>query len=75
MHDIAFIDGLPGELHFAFQLKDWSEILRAGQLFAMDDVSVDIGPTQHGITRALRLGTRAPLAVSSPTGGRGCGQR
>jgi len=29
----------------------WSEILRAGQLFAMDDVSVDVGPTQHGITR------------------------
>jgi catechol 2,3-dioxygenase len=52
VHDIAFIDGPPGKLHhFAFQLKDWSEILRAGQLFAMDDVSVDIGPTQHGITR------------------------
>jgi catechol 2,3-dioxygenase len=39
VHDIAFIDGPPGKLHhFAFQLKDWSEILRAGQLFAMDDV-------------------------------------
>ena len=37
--------------HFAFGLKDWSEILHAGQIFSMDDVSVDIGPTQHGITR------------------------
>ena len=51
-HDIAFLDGPQGKLHhFAFGLKDWSEILRAGQLFSMDDVSVDIGPTQHGITR------------------------
>jgi catechol 2,3-dioxygenase len=51
-HDIAFLDGPQGKLHhFAFGLKDWSEILRAGQLFSMDDVPVDIGPTQHGITR------------------------
>ena len=51
-HDIALIDGPQGKLHhFAFGLKDWSEILHAGQLFTMDDVSVDIGPTQHGITR------------------------
>jgi catechol 2,3-dioxygenase len=51
-HDIALIDGPKGKLHhIAFGLRDWGEILRAGQIFAMDDVSVDIGPTQHGITR------------------------
>lgn len=51
-HDIAFIKGPNAKLHhFAYHLDDWSKILRAGQLFAMDDVSVDIGPTQHGITR------------------------
>jgi len=51
-HDIAFLEGPKGKLHhFAFGLKDWSEILHAGQIFSMDDVSVDIGPTQHGITR------------------------
>jgi catechol 2,3-dioxygenase len=51
-HDIAFIKGPNGKLHhFAYYLKDWSEIKRAGELFAMDDVSVDVGPTQHGITR------------------------
>lgn len=51
-HDIAVIDGPEGKLHhFAFGLKDWSDILKAGQLFSMDDVSIDIGPTQHGITR------------------------
>jgi catechol 2,3-dioxygenase len=52
VHDIAVLQGPNGKLHhFAFRLGDWNAILRAGQLFAMDDVSVDIGPTQHGITR------------------------
>jgi catechol 2,3-dioxygenase len=52
IHDIAVIKGPQGKLHhFAFKLADWAEIKRAGDLFAMDDVSVDIGPTQHGITR------------------------
>jgi catechol 2,3-dioxygenase len=52
VHDIAIIGGPNGKLHhFAFQLTDWAEIKRAGDLFSMDDISVDIGPTQHGITR------------------------
>jgi catechol 2,3-dioxygenase len=52
VHDIAVIGGPNGKLHhFAFELLDWAEIKRAGDFFAMDDVSVDIGPTQHGITR------------------------
>jgi catechol 2,3-dioxygenase len=52
VHDIAFIEGADDKLHhFAFELEDWSQIGRAGSLFAMDDVSVDVGPTQHGITR------------------------
>lgn len=50
--DIAVIDGPSGKLHhFAFYLNSWADVLRAAQLFSMDDVSVDIGPTQHGITR------------------------
>ena len=56
VHDIAVINGPNGKLHhFAFELRDWSEIVRAGQLFAMDDVSLDIGPTQHGITRGATI--------------------
>lgn len=52
VHDIAVIGGPNGKLHhFAFQLQDWSAVGRAGSLFSMDEVSVDIGPTQHGITR------------------------
>ena len=52
VHDIAVLSGPNGKLHhFAFRLGNWNDILRAGQLFSMDDVSVDVGPTQHGITR------------------------
>jgi catechol 2,3-dioxygenase len=51
-HDFAFIKGPNGKLHhFAYELSDWYAIKRAGALFTMDDVPVDIGPTQHGITR------------------------
>ncbi len=51
-HDIAFMAGPQGKLHhFAYALTDWYAIKHAGGLFAMDDVSVDVGPTQHGITR------------------------
>src|SRR6476646_9796166 len=51
-HDIAFIKGPNGKLHhFAYHLEDWSAILKAGDIFAMDDVPIDIGPTRHGITR------------------------
>ncbi len=52
VHDIAVIGGPNGKLHhFAFELADWAAIKHAGDIFAMDDVSVDYGPTQHGITR------------------------
>jgi len=51
-HDVALIKGPDGKLHhFAFYLKNWNEVQRAGDLFAMDDVPVDIGPTRHAITR------------------------
>lgn len=56
VHDLAIIGGPNGKLHhFAFQLDDWHDIKRAGDLFSMDDVSVDMGPTQHGITRGSTI--------------------
>lgn len=56
VHDIAIIGGPNGKLHhFAFQLNDWSAVGRAASLFSMDEVSVDIGPTQHGITRGTTI--------------------
>lgn len=56
VHDIAIIGGPQAKLHhFAFQLQDWSAVGRAASLFSMDEVSVDIGPTQHGITRGTTI--------------------
>lgn len=55
-HDLAVIKGENGKLHhWAYWLEDWNEVLRAGDLFAMDDVSVDVGPTRHGITRGKTI--------------------
>ena len=56
IHDLAVLDGPHGKLHhFAFQLGDWVEIGRAADLFSMDDVPIDIGPTRHGITRGQTI--------------------
>jgi catechol 2,3-dioxygenase len=52
VHDIALLKGENGKLHhFAFQMRDWNDILHAADIFSMDDVPIDIGPTRHGITR------------------------
>jgi catechol 2,3-dioxygenase len=51
-HDLAVIKGPNAKLHhFAYHLDDWNAILRAADIFSMDDVPIDIGPTRHGITR------------------------
>ena len=55
-HDFAFVKGPNGKLHhFAFHLEDWNAILRAGDIISMDDVSIDFGPTRHGITRGTTI--------------------
>ncbi|GAA3239154.1 3,4-dihydroxyphenylacetate 2,3-dioxygenase [Pseudonocardia petroleophila] len=55
-HDIAFLQGPNGKLHhFAYLLEDWNAIRHAGDLFSMDDVPVDAGPTRHGITRGQTI--------------------
>ncbi len=55
-HDLAVIKGPDSKLHhFAFHLEDWNALLRAGDIMSMDDVSVDIGPTRHGITRGTTI--------------------
>ncbi len=52
IHQIAVIEGPQAKLHhFAFKLSDWSDVGKAADLFAMDDVPIDVGPTRHGITR------------------------
>ena len=52
IHQLAVLAGPQGKLHhFAFRLGDWTEVGRAADLFSMDDVPIDVGPTRHGITR------------------------
>jgi catechol 2,3-dioxygenase len=52
VHDVAILKGPNGKLHhFAFQMRDWSDILHSADILTMDDVPIDIGPTRHGITR------------------------
>ena len=54
MHDIAVLPGPPGKLsHIAFWVEDWHAILNAGDIFAMDGTPVEVGPSRHGIGRAL----------------------
>ncbi|MFN8030243.1 MAG: catechol 2,3-dioxygenase [Dermatophilaceae bacterium] len=56
IHQIAVLEGPQAKLHhFAFKLGDWTEVGRAGDIFAMDDVPIDIGPTRHGITRGQTI--------------------
>ena len=52
-HDVAFIKHPEeGKLHHAsFNLDNWGEVLRAADIISKKDISLDIGPTRHGITR------------------------
>jgi catechol 2,3-dioxygenase len=56
IHQLAVLEGPQSKLHHvAFKLQDWAEVGHAGDLFAMDDVPIDIGPTRHGITRGQTI--------------------
>ncbi|HEX2891748.1 catechol 2,3-dioxygenase [Vineibacter terrae] len=52
-HDIALIrQPVKGKFHHAsFILGSWEEVLKAGDILSRNKVSLDIGPTRHGITR------------------------
>lgn len=56
-HDIAFV-GSPqdGRLHHvSFLLESWHDVGHAADVMARYDISVDIGPTRHGITRGQTI--------------------
>lgn len=52
-HDVAFIrQPVKGKLHHvSFNLDSWGQVLTAADIIAKKRVSLDIGPTRHGITR------------------------
>ena len=56
-HDIAFVrHPEPGMLHhISFLLESWEKVLRAADLMSMNKVSIDIGPTRHGVTRGTTI--------------------
>ncbi len=56
-HDIAFVrHPEDGKLHHvAFLLDTWEQVLRAADILSMNKVSIDIGPTRHGITRGTTI--------------------
>src|SRR5690606_14414652 len=56
-HDIAFVrHPEPNKLHhIAFKLDSWEKVLRAADIMSMNRVSIDIGPTRHGITRGTTI--------------------
>jgi len=51
-HDVAFIKHPEkGKFHHAsFYLNTWEDVLRAADIISMEDISLDIGPTRHGLT-------------------------
>lgn len=56
-HDIAFIrNEEPGKLHHvSFLIDSWEKVLRAADLMTYHNVSIDLGPTRHGVTRGLTV--------------------
>ena len=71
-HDIAFVQGPNGALHhFAFWLDDWDHIRRAADILAYNGVTIDIGPTRHGMTRGNTIYFFDPMGTRNEvfTGG------
>ena len=56
-HDIAFVKHPePGKFHHAaFFLQDWNEVGAAADIMVRHGISIDIGPTRHGITRGQTI--------------------
>jgi catechol 2,3-dioxygenase len=56
-HDIAMVrHAEDGKLHHvSFLLETWEQVLRAADIMSMHRVSIDIGPTRHGITRGTTI--------------------
>ena len=52
-HDVAFIrQPMKNKFHHcSFQLGSWNEVLKAADIISKKKVSLDLGPTRHGITR------------------------
>ncbi len=56
-HDIAFVKyPEPGKLHhISYDLENWQAVGHAADILTRYDISIDIGPTRHGITRGQTI--------------------
>lgn len=56
-HDIAIVrHNEPDKLHHvSFQLGTWEQVLRAADIMSKNRVSIDMGPTRHGITNGTTI--------------------
>lgn len=56
-HDVAFLGGnQDGKLHHtSFRLESWHDVGHAADVITRYDMSIDIGPTRHGITRGQTI--------------------
>ena len=57
-HEIAFIknEGNTGAFHHAsFYVETWQDVLHAADIISMHDISLDIGPTRHGLTHGATI--------------------
>ena len=55
--DIAFVKHeTPGKFHHAgFFLENWIDVGNAADIMVHNDISIDIGPTRHGVTRGQTI--------------------
>ncbi|MBF4693491.1 catechol 2,3-dioxygenase [Fusibacter ferrireducens] len=56
-HDLAILDyDKPGKLHhISFHLEDWNAIGHAADIMGQYNISIDVGPTRHGVTRGQTI--------------------
>jgi catechol 2,3-dioxygenase len=56
-HDIAMVRHAEDDKlhHVAFQMPSWESVLRAADIMSINRVSIDIGPTRHGITQGTTI--------------------
>ncbi len=56
-HDIAMVRHAEDDKlhHVSFMLESWEQVLRAADIMSMHRVSIDVGPTRHGITRGTTI--------------------
>jgi len=56
-HDIAMVrHNEDAKLHHvSFLLESWEQVLRAADIMSMNRISIDMGPTRHGVTRGTTI--------------------